>query len=63
MFVAYSVYRLGYGLNWGSIPGRANDGIFSLCHHVQTSSGAHPASYPVGTRGSHPGNKTAEAWS
>jgi hypothetical protein len=23
-------------------------GFFSLCHHVQTGSGAHPASYPVG---------------
>jgi hypothetical protein len=27
-------------------------GNFSLHHHVQTSSGAHPASYPMDTRGS-----------
>jgi hypothetical protein len=27
---------------------------FSLRHRVQTGSGAHPASYPVGTRGSYP---------
>jgi hypothetical protein len=36
---------------------------FSLHHHVQTSSGNHPASYPVGTRGSFPGVKAAGAWS
>jgi len=35
--------------NWGWIPGRGHDGNFTLCHHVQTSSGAHPASYPMGT--------------
>jgi len=28
----------------GSVPGRGNDGIFTLRHHVQTSSGAHQAS-------------------
>jgi hypothetical protein len=31
---------------------RARD--FSLLHSVQTSSGAHPASYPVGVGGSFP---------
>jgi hypothetical protein len=25
-------------------------GNFSLCHHVQNGSGAHPAPYPMGTR-------------
>jgi disulfide bond formation protein DsbB len=30
---------------------------FSLHHRVQTGSGAHPASYPVSTRGSFPGGK------
>jgi hypothetical protein len=36
------------GLNGrGSIPGR--DKIFSLLHSVQTVSGDHPASYPMGT--------------
>jgi hypothetical protein len=43
---------LGYGLdNQGSrtqfLVGAGN---FSLHHHVQTTSGAHPASYPRGTR-------------
>jgi hypothetical protein len=30
---------------------------------VQTGSGAHPASYPVGTMGSFVGGKAAGAWS
>jgi hypothetical protein len=30
---------------------------------VQNGSGAHPASYPMGTRGSFPGGKAADAWS
>jgi hypothetical protein len=34
---------------------------FSLHHRVQNGSGAHPASYPVGTRGSSPGGKAAGA--
>jgi hypothetical protein len=33
----------------------AGTGNFSLRHHVQTGSGAHPASYPVGTGGCFPG--------
>jgi len=42
------VQRLGYGLyDQGSIPSRSNDGNLSLCHHIQASSGAHPASYPI----------------
>jgi hypothetical protein len=40
-------------MNGGSSPGRA--GNFSLHHRVQTGSGAHPASYPMGTRDSFPG--------
>jgi hypothetical protein len=32
-------------------------------HRVQTGTAAHPASYPMGTRGSYPGGKVAEAWS
>jgi hypothetical protein len=54
---------LGYGLdNWGSrvrVPAGAGD--FSLHHRVQNGSGAHPASHPMGTRGSFPGDKAAEA--
>jgi hypothetical protein len=42
----------GYGLdNRSSIPGNAN---CSLLHSVQTGSGAHPASYPMGTADSFP---------
>jgi hypothetical protein len=36
-------------------------GNFSLHHHVQNSSGAHQASYPMGTRSSFPGGKEAGA--
>jgi hypothetical protein len=39
----------------GSSPGK--DWEFSLHYHVQTGSGAHPAFYTVGTRGSVPTNK------
>jgi hypothetical protein len=44
---------LGYGLdNRGSrVRFPAGAGIFSLHHRVQNGSGAHPASYPMGTRG------------
>jgi hypothetical protein len=48
---------LGYGLDdrdsMVRIPAEA--GNFSLHHRVQDGSGAHPASYPMGTRGSFPG--------
>jgi hypothetical protein len=37
----------------------AGAGNFSLHHRVQNGSGAHPASYPMGTRGSFPGSKAA----
>jgi len=30
-------------------------------HHIQNGSGAHPASYPMGTRGSFPWGKAARA--
>jgi hypothetical protein len=39
----------------------AGDGNFSFRHHVQTGSGAHPASYPMGTGGSFPGGKAGGA--
>jgi hypothetical protein len=41
----------------------AGAGHFSLHHHVQNGSGAHPASYPLGTRGSFPGGKATGACS
>jgi hypothetical protein len=49
----------GYGLDDRMIGVRfpAGAGNFSLHHCVQIGSGAHPASYPMGTRGSFPGSK------
>jgi hypothetical protein len=41
----------------------AGAGNFSLHHRVQNGSGAHPASYPMGSGGSFPGGKAAGAWS
>jgi hypothetical protein len=50
---------LGYGLDDQGFRVRfpAGAGNFSLHHRVQNGSGAHPASYPMGTRGSFPGVK------
>jgi hypothetical protein len=45
----------------GSTSVRARD--LSLVYSVQTGYWAHPASYPMGTGGSVPGGKAAEAWS
>jgi len=57
--VTESLQRLAYVLDdRGSSTDRGNDRNFSPHHRVQTGSGAHPASYPVGTWG-----KVAEAWS
>jgi hypothetical protein len=51
--IAQLVWRLAMGWMIGSsIPG----GNFSLRHRVQTGSGAHPASYQMGTGGSFPGD-------
>jgi hypothetical protein len=38
-------------------------GNFSFHHYVQNGSGAHPASYQMGTRGSFPEGKAAGACS
>jgi len=49
--LAQSLYWLGYGLDDRcSILGRGRN--YSLRHRVQTGSGAHPAFYPKGNRGS-----------
>jgi hypothetical protein len=40
----------------GSIPSREKEIFSSPC--VQTGSGAHPASYPIGFGGPFPGDKT-----
>jgi hypothetical protein len=52
---------LGYGLNDGSTRFRFQKraGNFSLHHSVQNGSGSHPASYPMGTRGSFSEDKVA----
>jgi hypothetical protein len=50
--------RAGRSDDRGSIP--VVPGNFSLQHCVQTGSGVHPISYPMGTRGSFSGDKAAE---
>jgi hypothetical protein len=52
---------LGYGLDDRGYRVRfpAGAGNFSLYHRVQNVSGAHPASYPMGTRCSFRGGKAA----
>jgi hypothetical protein len=54
---------LGYGLDdrGSGVRFPAGAGSFSLNHRVQNGSGAHPASYPMGTRGPFPGGKAAGA--
>jgi hypothetical protein len=61
--LAQLVWRLGYGLDDRGYRVRfsAGSGNFSLHHRVQTVSGAHPAFYPMGTRGSFPRVKAAGA--
>jgi hypothetical protein len=50
---------LGYGLDDRGSRFRfpAGAGNFSPHHRVQNGSGAHPASYPVGTKDSFPGSE------
>jgi hypothetical protein len=54
---------LGYGLDdrGSRVRFPVEAGTFSLHHRVQNGSGVHQASYPMGTRGSFPGGKAAEA--
>jgi hypothetical protein len=54
---------LGYGLDdrGSSVRFPVEAGNFSLHHRVQNGSGAHPASYPTGTRDSFPVGKAARA--
>jgi hypothetical protein len=63
-FIVHSVGKaLGYGLDdrGSRVRFPAAAGNFSLHHRIQKGSGAHPASYPVGTGGSFPGDKAAGA--
>jgi hypothetical protein len=55
--------ELGYGLDdrGSRVRFPAGAGNFSLHHRVQNGSGAHSASYPMGTSGCLPGDKAAGA--
>jgi hypothetical protein len=54
---------LGYGLDdrGSRVRFQAGAGNFSIHHCVQNGYGAHPASYPMGTRDTFPGGKAAWA--
>jgi hypothetical protein len=54
---------LGYGMDdrGSRVRFPAETGNFSLHHRLRNGSGAHPASYPMGTRGSFLGGKVARA--
>jgi hypothetical protein len=51
----------GYGMGDREVRVRVEGKKFSLLHVVQTGSGAHPDSNPMGTVGSFPGNKETGA--
>jgi hypothetical protein len=57
------IVALGYGLDdrGSRVRFPVGAGHFSLHHSVQNGSGAHPASYPMGTRGFFPGGKATGA--
>jgi hypothetical protein len=56
-------FSTGLRAGWSGVPLPVGAGNFSPHYRVQTGSGPHPASYPLGTRRSFPGGKVAEAWS
>jgi hypothetical protein len=58
-----SVVQCGIRAGWSEIQVPAGNGNFFLYHCVQTGSGAHPASYPMGNSGSFLGGKAAGSWS
>jgi hypothetical protein len=64
-FISHDLRYSGYGLDdrGSRVRFPAGAGNFSHHHRVQTGSGTHSASYPMGTRGSFPGGKVAAAWS
>jgi hypothetical protein len=61
--LALNLQSPGYGLDdrGSGVRFSAGAGNFSLHRRVQNGSAAHPASYPMGTRGSFPGGKAAGA--
>jgi hypothetical protein len=52
---------MGYRLDRRVLIADRRESFFSLLHSVQTSCGAHPASYPTGTGGSFLGVKAADS--
>jgi hypothetical protein len=56
-------YSAGLRTGWSGVRVPVGAGNFSPHHRVQTGSGAYPASYIMGTRGSFLGSKAAGAWS
>jgi hypothetical protein len=56
-------YSAGLRTGWSGVRVLERARIFYHHHRVQTGSEAHPASYPMGTRGSFHGGKAAGAWS
>jgi hypothetical protein len=48
-------YSAGLRAAWSVVRVPAGAGNFSLHHRIRTGSRAHPASYPMGTRGTFPG--------
>jgi hypothetical protein len=55
-------YSVGLRTGWSGVRVPAVAGNF-FHHRVQNGSGAHPASYLMGTRDSFPGGRAAGAWS
>jgi hypothetical protein len=56
-------YSVGLWAGWSGVRVPTGAENFSLHHSVQTGPGAHPTSYPTGTRDSFPRDKSGEAWS
>jgi hypothetical protein len=52
-------YSAGLRAGWSGDRVAVGTGNFSFHHRVQTGSGAHSASYSMGTRGSFPGGRAA----
>jgi hypothetical protein len=57
------LYTTGLRGGWSGVRAPAGGENFSLHNRVQTGSGFHPASYPMGTRGCFPGGKAVGVWS
>jgi hypothetical protein len=57
--LAYLLSGNGISMDWTTQVRCLADTRFSLLHVVQTDSGAHPASYGMGTGFSFPGGKAA----